>query len=154
MLSTAPVSAVATFGPALVRVYSKVRVSIVNNGDELVAPGDPAHAWQIRDSNGMVIESLLRKEPWLEIVSRESVDDQMDRLLQVLTARLAECDALLLTGGVSMGDYDYVPEAILRCGGTYRISSSPDSSRKTHSRCDRTARQLIMGLPATLSVSP
>ncbi len=147
-LLTAPrMSAVATFGPASLDVYSKVRVAILNTGDELVSPGRPAEAWQIRDSNGPVLESLLNSRSWLEVVQRSAVGDELDSIVASLNNALARADAVLLTGGVSMGDRDLVPEAIQRCGGKIVFHKLPIRPGKPILGAVGPTGQLICGLP-------
>jgi molybdopterin molybdotransferase len=145
LLSPVAMSAMATFGKSQVSVYSRVRV--LNTGDELVAPGEPAEAWQIRDSNGLVLESMLRKETWIDVIQRQSVGDQMEKLVAALNGQLAISDAVLLTGGVSMGDYDYVPEAILQCGGKIIFHKLPIRPGRPILGAIGPNGQLIVGLP-------
>jgi molybdopterin molybdotransferase len=147
LLSTAPMSAVATFGSNRLSVYSRVRVSILNTGDELVAPGQPAEPWQIRDSNGLVLETMLRHERWINVLHRQRVGDRLPALVSALNDRLADSDAILLTGGVSMGDYDYVPEAILQCGGRIIFHRLPIRPGKPILGAVGPRGQLILGLP-------
>ncbi len=147
LLSAVAMSAVATFGSSRVSVYSRVRVSILNTGDELVAPGQPAEPWQIRDSNGLVLETMLRKEPWINVLHRQSVGDQMPTLVSALNAQLAVSDTVLLTGGVSMGDYDYVPEAVLQCGGKIVFHRLPIRPGRPILGAIGPKGQLIVGLP-------
>ncbi len=147
LLSPVAMSAMATFGKSQVSVYSRVRVSILNTGDELVAPGEPAEAWQIRDSNGLVLEAMLRQESWIDIINRQSVGDQMPKLVEALNGQLAISDTVLLTGGVSMGDYDYVPEAILQCGGRIVFHKLPIRPGRPILGAVGPNGQLIIGLP-------
>lgn len=116
-LNSVAMAAVASFGAARLSVRRRVRVSILNTGDELAAPGAPVQAWQIRDSNGPTLEAWLGGLPWVEIVSRGRVADDFDSVRRAIVERSAQCEAVLLTGGVSMGDTDYVPGAIESLGG-------------------------------------
>jgi molybdopterin molybdotransferase len=147
LLSPVAMSAMATFGKSQVSVYARVRVSILNTGDELVAPGEPAEAWQIRDSNGLVLESMLRKETWIDVIKRQSVGDRMPKLVEALNEQLAHSDSVLLTGGVSMGDFDYVPEAVLQCGGKIIFHKLPIRPGKPILGAVGPRGQLIVGLP-------
>ncbi len=146
-LSAAPMSAVATFGRSELSVFSRVKVSILNTGDELIPPGEAAQPWQIRDSNGLVLETLLRQQSWLNVIHRHSVGDKMESLVTALNTQLAQSDAVLLTGGVSMGDYDFVPEAILQCGGKIIFHRLPIRPGKPILGAIGSKGQLIIGLP-------
>ncbi len=147
LLSAVAMSAVSTFGTSQISVYARVRVSILNTGDELVSPGQPAKPWQIRDSNGLVLETMLRKETWIEVINRQSVGDQLATLVMALNAQLAVSDTVLLTGGVSMGDYDFVPEAVLQCGGKIVFHKLPIRPGRPILGAIGPNGQLIVGLP-------
>lgn len=117
VLSNTRVAALATFAGTRLRVRKRVRVAIVNTGDELVSLGQPAQPWQIRDSNGPFLDAWLRRFGWLEVVLRQSVRDDFDTLSSAISQAVQQADAVLLTGGVSMGDADFVPDAIRQLGG-------------------------------------
>lgn len=116
-LTSVAMSAVATFAPQQLRVHRKLRVVILNTGDELVASGNQVHAWQIRDSNGPLLESWLGGLPWIGSVTRFQVPDRLEAVQVAIRSAIDQCDAVLMTGGVSMGDTDFVPEAITSLGG-------------------------------------
>ncbi len=115
-LTPAGVGALAAFGTAEVAVYRRPRVAILVTGDELLPVDAVPEPWQIRDSNGPVLRSLLGGIPWIELSSPRHVADQPALLNEALRTALARADAVILTGGVSMGDHDYVPDAV-RCAG-------------------------------------
>lgn len=117
LLSGTRVAGLATFAAGQLQVRRKVRIVVLNTGDELVDPGQPAEAWQIRDSNGPFLVDWLGQFPWLKVIDRRSVADDFETLKSEIAGAAALADAVLLTGGVSMGDADYVPEAIESCGG-------------------------------------
>lgn len=116
-IDAASIAALATFGGQRLTVRRKVRVAVLNTGDELVEPGAAVEDWQIRDSNGPTLHTWLTSLPWVEVVARQRVQDTLDGVRQALQTQLANCDAILLTGGVSMGDTDFVPAAIELLGG-------------------------------------
>jgi molybdopterin molybdotransferase len=147
LLNPSRMAVVATFGPVELRVFRKVRVAILNTGDELIPPGAPADPWQIRDSNGPVLESMLRNESWINVVSRKSVADDLASIEKELSESLTIADAVLLTGGVSMGDYDYVPQAIEACGGRIVFHRLPIRPGKPILGAVGLSGQLICGLP-------
>ncbi len=117
VINAATIGALASFGAAQIRVQRKVRVAILNTGDELCMPGAEVAAWQIRDSNGPTLEAWLASVPWIEISARTRVADRLEAVREALQAHLENSDAILLTGGVSMGDTDFVPAAIEALGG-------------------------------------
>lgn len=117
LVSSAQTAAIASFGPPRLTVRKRVRVTILNTGDELAQPGEQVEAWQVRDSNGPTLAAWLGKLSWVEVVDCRQVGDTLERVQDALTRALAESDAIILTGGVSMGDADYVPDAIKNIGG-------------------------------------
>ena len=117
LLDAARMAAVASFAAPQLSVRRRVRVAIVNTGDELAQPGAEVADWQIRDSNGPWLQSWLASCPWVEIVARQRVRDTLDAVSATLADLLPRCDAVLLTGGVSMGDTDFVPAAVEALGG-------------------------------------
>ena len=134
-------------------VYKKVRVAIINTGDELIEFGQHIEPWQIRDSNGPFLESMLANYPWVQ-TERSQVADQRDKTEQAIRERLAQCDVLLLTGGVSMGDTDYVPDSIRSVGGQIVFHRIPIRPGRPMLGAYGPNGQLILGLPGNpLSVA-
>jgi molybdopterin molybdotransferase len=117
LLDSASVASLVSFASSQVNVRRHVRVAILNTGDELAEPGQPVAPWQIRDSNGSTLQCWLESLPWLHLVQRQRVADQLDALTSAIDQVVSSCDAVLLTGGVSMGDTDFVPKAIEQLGG-------------------------------------
>ncbi len=125
ILNAPSMGAVATFGRAKVMVQRRVRVVVLNTGDELANIGEEVKPWQIRDSNGPLLETWLRQMPWIDFVCRKHVGDTLELVESAIETHLANADAILLTGGVSMGDTDFVPEAIARLGGQVAFHRLP-----------------------------
>lgn len=117
LLNPPSMASLASFGSPSIFAYRKLRVSILNTGDELVQMGEPVEQWQIRDSNGPTLETLLGKNAWVEIAQRKRIKDTLEDVVRELQAAMELSDAVIMTGGVSMGDTDYVPDAIERIGG-------------------------------------
>jgi molybdopterin molybdotransferase len=113
----AAIGALAEFGVAQPSVYRKVRVGIITTGDELRAIHQPVEPWQIRNSNSAALAALIGGAPWLAVVEQAHARDDRASIASALEDLLPACDALILTGGVSMGDYDFVPDAVRDAGG-------------------------------------
>lgn len=131
---------------AQIDVSRKVRVTIINTGDELMGMDSPIEPWQIRDSNGPLLESMLRACPWIEW-NRVSARDDLSQIQTRLKEALDVSDAVLLTGGVSMGDTDHVPAAVRHCGAEvifHRLAIRPGAPVLGAVGSEG---QLIMGLP-------
>jgi len=115
VVDPATASAIASFGAAMLEVHRRVRVALLVTGDELVEPGAPATAWQVRESNGLALRALFLK-PWMEVRSYPRAVDEPDAMRAAIETALEWADALVLTGGVSMGTRDHVPDALRACG--------------------------------------
>jgi molybdopterin molybdotransferase len=152
LIGAATIGALASFGVARVVVRKRVRVALVSTGDELVGAHEQAQQWQVRDSNGPVLDSLLGARPWIEIVSRTHARDDADSLAQTLTRAMEIADAVILTGGVSMGHKDFVPQVAARLGAHTIFHKLPQRPGRPMLAAVRPAigaiePRLILGLP-------
>ena len=152
VIGAATIGAMASFGVAQVVVRKRVLVALVTTGDELVDAQDQPHPWQVRDSNGPVLESLLGAHAWIEIVSRTHARDDADSLADTLARAMEIADAVILTGGVSMGHKDFVPQVAARlCARTifHKLPQRPGRPMLAAVRpaIGAIAPRLILGLP-------
>lgn len=128
VLTPAAIAALAAFGAAEVAIYRRVQVAILVTGNELLPVETAPEPWQIHDSNGPALAAMLGNVPWLACLPPRRVPDQPDALRAAIAAALDGCDAVVLTGGVSMGDYDFVPDTVRAVGGEmifHRIAQRP-----------------------------
>jgi len=146
-LGSSAMAAVASLAGSQVDVYRQLRVAVINTGDEIVPPGQPALQWQIRDSNGPVLRAALSDPAWLNLVSHQQVPDQLDLISSELEHSLAQADAVILTGGVSMGDTDHVPAAVQAVGGEILFHRLPIRPGKPVLAAVTGHGKLIVGLP-------
>ena len=110
-LTPAHLGVLASIGATEVEVGRRPRVGVVSTGDELVAPGAALGPGQIRDSNRVALLAALA-ELGVEPIDLGLIADDEDRIRDALTAGISSCDALCTSGGVSMGDFDYVKTAL------------------------------------------
>lgn len=127
-------------------VHRKVRVAIINTGDELLDIGMPIQPWQIRDSNGPLLECSLQALPWTQW-TRTSVKDDLPKIQSAIEQALQDSDAIILTGGVSMGDTDHVPTAVQNAGGKIVFHRLPIRPGAPILAAASDHGQLILGLP-------
>jgi molybdopterin molybdotransferase len=107
----------ATLGYAQVPVFRRPRIAIIPTGDELVDPAATPAPGQIRDSNRYAIAGTLRALG-AEPVQIARARDRLDELAARLREALALADAVILTGGSSVGERDLTPDAIEHVGGS------------------------------------
>jgi len=111
LLGPAAIAAVASLGRATVRVHRRPRVGVVSTGDELVAPGTPLRRGQLPDSNSWLLAAAVRDAGGTP-VRIGPVPDDVDALRAVLQDLDGSVDAIITSGGVSVGAYDVVKAAL------------------------------------------
>ena len=119
LLGAADIGLMASIGKATVRVRRRPVVAIVATGDELIGVEDRPSRGKVVNSNGYTLSSAVR-EAGAVAKSFGIVRDSRNRLAATFTKAL-DCDALITSGGVSMGDYDYVKDALEDAGVRMRF---------------------------------
>ena len=105
IMTPAAISLAATMGYETVPVRSKPRVAVISTGDELVTPGHELKEGQIYESNSYGLCALLEKIG-CNPIHHNVVEDNIEGLRNALNS--VDCDAILTSGGVSMGEFDFV----------------------------------------------
>jgi molybdopterin molybdotransferase len=113
VVTPAIVGVLASINARTVSVHPRVRVAVLSTGDELVEDGRPLRPGEIRESNRRMLAGLLR-ETGCEVVDMGTVRDDEAALEVVLRQAAETCDAIVTSGGVSMGDYDVVKAVLGR----------------------------------------
>ncbi|HVY23195.1 MAG TPA: molybdopterin molybdotransferase MoeA [Steroidobacteraceae bacterium] len=116
-LRSVDIAAIASAGYASVKVHTMPRVAVISTGDELIEPGKPIEDWQIRRSNSYALLSALHKHGFTDVTDVHLRDDP-DTLRTQLSALLERHDALVISGGVSTGRFDFVPQVLNDIGVT------------------------------------
>ena len=105
-----------------VPVYRRVKVGVLSTGSELVQPHETLQPGQIVDSNQFALVALL-KQSGMDAIALGTVKDDRASLQQAMKAAIESCDVVISSGGVSVGDYDYVEELLGKLGGELRVRS-------------------------------
>jgi molybdopterin molybdotransferase len=126
-LGPAEVAVLASAGKARVEVAERPRVAAVSTGDELVGIDESLEPFQIRSCNDFAIEASLRRTD-LAQVTRASLKDDPEVMLAAIRRLHESHDVLILSGGVSMGQFDFVPAVLQSLGAEivfHRINQKP-----------------------------
>lgn len=105
----------AAQGIARVAVCRRPLVGIVSTGSEVVEPEDPQPDGKIRNANRLTFTALLQREGCRPVYLGLAGDEE-EAVAALIARGLETCDAVLITGGVSVGDWDVTPAAMERCG--------------------------------------
>lgn len=132
-------------GASRVSVYRRPRVVILSTGDELVELGQTPAPHQIRDSNRASIGDLA-KRAGADVLRSALVRDDLDATRRAIAEALQDADVLLLSGGVSAGDYDFVGDA-LEAEGVERIFHKVHMKPGKPLWYGRRGAQTVFGLP-------
>jgi molybdopterin molybdotransferase len=104
------ISLLASLGKVKLMVECLPKVALFTTGDEVVEPGMPVAASQIRNGNQYLLKSLLKQWQIKPAVYRHIADDK--ELLKAHLTQALNCDIVITCGGVSAGDADYLPEVL------------------------------------------
>ena len=147
MVTAPSIAAAANFGTSNLHVARRIRVSILTTGDELYPVEAAVSPWQLRDSNGPTLHALFNQHRFLDVNLPLRVSDDPPSIRRSLMKSLENSDAVFLTGGVSMGDFDFVPDAVRQCGGEIVFHKLPIRPGKPILGAIGPEGQLVIGLP-------
>lgn len=119
-LGAAEIAVLAAAQCVSIPVYRRLRVAILSTGDELVSPEQPLQPGQIVDSNQYALAALVA-EAGAEPLMMGIVPDRPEALQTAIAQAVSAADVVLSSGGVSVGDYDYVDRLLESLGATIHI---------------------------------
>ncbi|WP_298488517.1 molybdopterin molybdotransferase MoeA [uncultured Maribacter sp.] len=125
-IDAAEVGILATVGKSVVKVKKLPKISVVSTGNELVPVEEKPLPHQIRKSNVLSIDAALYKE--YVIPEQLHLADKKEEIKKSISVALKKNDALLLSGGVSKGKYDFIPEVMEELGVEkvfHRVAQKP-----------------------------
>jgi molybdopterin molybdotransferase len=117
LITPAAIGYLASVGISIIPVYNFPKVSIITTGKELVQTGNPLALGQVYESNSLTLKAALQQLQ-VATINIQWVDDNIDEMIVAVQQALNTADLVLITGGVSVGDYDYVIPALKACDVT------------------------------------
>ena len=126
VLLPAALGILASVGVGEVSVRRRARVAFFSTGDELRRVGEPLEAGQIYDSNGYTIHGMLTRAG-VEVIDMGLVRDDPTHIEEAFAEAASRADAIITSGGVSVGDADYVKDTLDKTGsvGFWRVAMKP-----------------------------
>jgi len=127
VLTPAEIAIIASSGMQTVEVSAQPALRVISTGNELVPPGLPVLPHQVRLSNGPALVSMLKGQGFGNC-RHEHLLDEPESLRSRIGQHLREADVLILSGGVSMGKADFVPQVLADSGVRtvfHKISQRP-----------------------------
>jgi molybdopterin molybdotransferase len=144
-LQAAQIALLASLGFAEVATARRPRIGILTTGSELVEPGAPLGPGQIYNSNYYSLAAQIGA-CGAEAVPLGRIADELEPTVVLIASCLSRCDLLIVSGGVSAGDFDFVPAAMQRAGVSLffqKIAVQPGMPTVFGSRGDKA----VFGLP-------
>lgn len=127
ILNPPSLALMGSLGLSQLDVFSKPRVNIITTGNELVKPGEPKTEGQIYESNSYAISGALQQFGFKHHQKMQIKDDFEATKAGIKTA-LESCDVLIISGGISVGDYDFVKQSLEENGVNelfYKVFQKP-----------------------------
>ncbi len=115
VLSPASIGFLSNLGVQKVKTYDAPKVGIIATGNELIPPGQNLPQGKIYESNSIMLQSVLKKYG-VEKVALTKINDDLEETINIIDNQLKFADVLIISGGISVGDYDYVSEALEKNG--------------------------------------
>ncbi len=127
VLTPATIGFLAGLGITEIKVFVKPSIAILATGNELVVPGEPLGSGKIYESNSLMLQNALKESGYTEIEIFKVKDDYRGTV-QCLDHALNSFDVVLVSGGISVGDYDFVGKALQELQVTevfYKVRQKP-----------------------------
>lgn len=127
LLNAAAIGFLAGLGFTSVQVFQKPKVGIVVTGNELSKPGTPLEYGKVYESNGIMLATALQ-DAFIENTTLYEVNDDFENTKNTLEEALTVNDVVLVSGGISVGDYDFVAQALRELQVTtlfYKVNQKP-----------------------------
>jgi len=136
---------ISSLGISKLKIYKKPIVSLIVTGNEIIKPGNKLEMGQIYESNSFALQAALRQQQ-IEALHVLNARDTREDLDNQLSLALKDSEVILLTGGISVGDYDLVYDALKDAGADtifYKVAQRPGKPLWA----GRLGKKMIFALP-------
>lgn len=150
-INPAAIGFLASLGISKVAVHTKPSVAIVTTGNELIPAGTPLKHGEIYESNALMLESAMRRCNYTN-VSTFKVKDNFENTVSLIRDLKKKYDFIIITGGISVGDYDFVGKALEELEVTplfYKVKQKPGKPLYF----GKTQKNFIFALPGNPAAS-
>ena len=151
ILNPASIGFLAGLGFTSVKVFAKPKVGIVITGNELVQAGQPLPNGKVYDSNSIMLKVALQSAQYHQLKTYQ-VEDTFEATKSVLQQAIEENDVILVSGGISVGDYDFVGKALQSLAVEtlfYKVNQKPGKPLY----CGKLKDKMIFALPGNPAAS-
>jgi len=127
VINPAAIGFILELGYKKIKVYGKPGISLLVTGEELLDVNEKLKIGKIRDTNSYSLSAAIKKEN-ADLISADRVKDSYQEIKRKISSSLKQSDVLIITGGVSVGDYDYIKEILAEIGVEkifWRVSQRP-----------------------------
>lgn len=111
VLTSAGLGYLTSLGITDVEVYPKPKITVIVTGNELARAGEPLSFGQIYESNALMLTQALQQAGYQNFKVAQ-VPDSLEATREILEEEITRCDLLLISGGISVGAYDFVGRAL------------------------------------------
>jgi len=145
LIRTSEIGLLASLGYTNITVYKSPVVALIITGDELVDIESKLEKGKIRNTNEYTLTSLIENSG-AEIISFGTVTDNRSLILEKVKLALGKADIIITSGGVSVGEYDFIEDILIEVGANIKFNSVAIKPGKpiTFATYDK---KLIFGLP-------
>lgn len=126
-ITAAGIGMIGSLGLDQIKVFKKPIIRLITTGNELVAPGGSLEGGQIYESNSGAIEAALNSKGFTS-AGNEQIRDDFEQIKTGIAEALKNAGVLILSGGISVGDYDFVKQALEENGVEelfYKVKQKP-----------------------------
>jgi molybdopterin molybdotransferase len=150
VISPSHIPTMASLGKYSVKTFRKPVIGIIVTGDEVVEPWETPAGEKIRNANGWQLIAQIERAGCVPLY-KGIVKDDLDFIKRIIEETAKECDMLLVTGGVSMGDYDLGGKAVRELGYNVIFDSVAVKPGKPSTFATRTSslgeKEILFGMP-------